>query len=204
MKNKILNYIEQNHLKVIGISFGINLLLFLAVALNQSNKSVVVANVAGITDNKPVSIAYTIVPTKNSLNVIYVEVVGEVKNPGIYKINKPLMLLELIDLAGGLTSDADLDYLHKSLPLSKIVANNDKIYIPKLGGVANTSSQSVSTSLININTASLTELDELPGVGAATAQKIIAGRPYSTLDDLKSLDGISDSLYNKIVSLITL
>jgi competence protein ComEA len=59
-----------------------------------------------------------------------------------------------------------------------------------------------NASLIDLNSASLTDLETLPGVGASTAKKIVAGRPYQSIDDLKSA-GISQSVINKIKPLVT-
>jgi competence protein ComEA len=133
----------------------------------------------------------------------YIEVVGQVKNPGVYELNKNLLVLEAIEAAGGFTDDADLQYVHKSIALSEIVKANQKIYIPAKNSDSSAAISANSNGLININTASLDELDTLPGIGAVYAAKIIAGRPYAAIEDIKN-SGIGESLYNKIAELITL
>ena len=200
MKKKISNYIESNYKQIVLGSLLANVVLVFLLFTNHAESSVVIANAASETDNHIVSI--TSPPADSAL---IIEVVGQVNNPGIYRISKPIMVLEAIDLAGGLSSGADMNYVHKSLTLSKLVMNNEKIYIPEASEtITNTTSDSVNSTLININSASKTQLDELPGVGDVTAQKIIDGRPYAAIEDLKSLEGISTNLYNKIVSLITI
>ena len=199
MKKKIFDFLDANNKKIISVSLIINSILAFLLFSNHGESSVVVANVVNNTDN--ISVSATVLPSSYT---IIIEVVGEVNNPGIYRISKPIMVLEAIDLAGGLSANADMNYVHKSLALSKTVTNNEKIYIPRISEAVNSTSAPADSSLININSATKDQLDVLPGVGDVTAQKIIDGRPYSSIEDLKLLEGISDSLYNKIVTLITI
>ena len=135
----------------------------------------------------------------------FVEITGQVNSPGVYELDRKILVIELINLAGGLKDSADLQIVHKDIVLSKYVEPFQKIYIP--GNFENNksnSSTSVGNSLISINNASVEELDSLPGVGPVTAEKIISARPFSSLEDIKNVDGIGESLYNKIISQITL
>jgi len=140
----------------------------------------------------------------------YVEITGQVASPGVYQTTKRLMVIELIQLAGGLTDFADLETVHKDISLSSIVEDRQKIYIPALPEFKNGSPSSAGVissengAKININTASLEQLDALPDIGPATANKIIAARPYKTIEDLKNVEGIGDKTYNNLISLITL
>jgi len=140
----------------------------------------------------------------------YVEITGQVTSPGVYQITKSLMVIELIQLAGGLTDFADLETVHKDISLSSIVEDRQKIYIPALPEFKNGSPSSAGVigsengAKININTATLEQLDALPDIGPATANKIIAARPYKTIEDLKNIEGIGDKTYNNLISLITL
>src|SRR3989304_6419628 len=63
----------------------------------------------------------------------FIEVLGNVKAPGVYELNRELMVLEAIELAGGFLPTADLIFVHKTLALSKKVAPYEKIYIPGIG-----------------------------------------------------------------------
>ena len=151
-------------------------------------------------------------------NTFFIEILGQVQNPGVYELNKKIIILEALELAGGLTEDADLLYIHKILPLSELVSEHQKIYIPSIfensvavTGESESASKSSKTAenldnkgvKININTASLEELISLPGIGAATAEKIISNRPYTSLEQLKDIQGIGEGKYNSIVTLIT-
>jgi comEA protein len=131
---------------------------------------------------------------------------GGVKNPGVYAINEDTRISDLINTSGGLTENADLSFLDEKINLAQKVKDEDHIYIPTLNliGSENNISESPSTGLININTASLSDLDTLPGVGESTAQLIIDNRPYSSIEDLKNVRGIGDSKFNSIAELITI
>jgi competence protein ComEA len=140
----------------------------------------------------------------------YVEITGQVLSPGVYEISRSLMVIELIELAGGLTEFADLETVHKDISLSGIVEDRQKIYIPALPDYKNGSKDIVgpmgsdNSSKININTATLEQLDALPDIGPSTANKIISARPYKTIEDLKNVEGIGEKTYNNLISVITL
>lgn len=136
---------------------------------------------------------------------IYVEIVGFVKRPGVYELPEEILIIELLEFAGGLHEDADLEFVHKNVPLATKISDGQKIFIPpktseyKSENLSNFS----NTNLININTSTVEELMTLSGVGQVTAEKIIEGRPYSEVRDLLEVSGIGESIFNKIVSLIS-
>lgn len=133
---------------------------------------------------------------------IVVDVSGEVKTPGVYKLAAGLRVNDAIAAAGGFTQEADKSKMN----LAAKAQDGQKIYVPAIGGqmISNTGQViSESSGLININSAPEAELDKLPGVGPVTAQKIIASRPYSTLDDLLTKKAVSSSVFSKIKDLVT-
>jgi len=134
----------------------------------------------------------------------YVEILGQVKKPGVYYIRDKTLILQAIDLAGGITPDGDLMYIHKNIALSKYIEPQQKIYIPSQAEGQSVSTAQASADVISVNSASQSELEALVGVGPVTAQKIIAGRPYSKLEDLVGTRILSQSGYDKIVSQISL
>lgn len=130
---------------------------------------------------------------------VVVDVSGAVKNSGVYTLASDARVSNVVDAAGGLTEDAD----RARVNLAAKVNDGNKIVIPRIG---ETVSQSVGESvnqLVSINSGTQTELEKLPGVGPATAQKIISLRPYNTPDELLSKKAVSSSVYQKIRDLVT-
>jgi competence protein ComEA len=141
-------------------------------------------------------------PEENRIFNKYIYLSGEINKPGTYKFNNEIRLSELIEKAGGFTENADMEFVNKDLNLSQKVLDEMKIFVPSKNS-KQIASQSPTTSQININTATITELDTLPGIGESTAKKIIDGRTYKSIEDLKNVSGIGDSKFNQIKDLIT-
>ena len=149
---------------------------------------------------------------------ITVEVAGEVLAPGVYKLPAESRIEDLLIVSGGFTAGADRNWTDKYLNRAAKLTDGQKVFIPNANEQSDKSSaknsggyQTVSSSfssdsntLININTASLGELDSLPGIGPVYGQSIIEHRPYSTLEELVSSGVIKKSLYDKIKNLITI
>jgi len=145
---------------------------------------------------------------------VKVDIEGSVVNPGVYEFNKEDRIGDAILAAGGLTEQADLAWIEKNINRAAKLLDGGKIYIPKKGdsGNRNTevrsqsteSSLGAATGLININSATQAELESLPGVGPATAGKIIEARPYQTLEELKTKKAVGNALYDKIVEKLTI
>jgi competence protein ComEA len=121
-------------------------------------------------------------------------------------------------MSGGLTPLADKIWTEKYLNRTVKLTDGQKVYIQsvneqlssvsaKNGGGNQTISpnfSSDSNTLININTASFSQLDSLPGIGQVYGQSIIEHRPYSTLGELVSNGAIKQSLFDKIKNLLTI
>lgn len=132
---------------------------------------------------------------------IVVDVEGAVISPGVYSLSSKSRILDALATAGGLSEDADRIWVEKNINLAKKAADGVKIYIPRTGEqVLSDTSSSIGTAgpVININTASATDLDSLPGVGAVTSQKIIDGRPYGQIEELLSKKIVGQSTFDKI------
>ena len=136
---------------------------------------------------------------------IIIHISGAVINPGIIKLQAGERIADAIEKAGGCTQEADL----KNVNLAYVVQDGTKIYIPSIGeeseniietnagsGVLADGKENVK---VNINTASLIELQEIPGVGETTAQKIIDYREkngkFTNVEDLKNVSGIGDAKF---------
>ena len=135
---------------------------------------------------------------------IKVDVAGAVENPAVYNLSSDARVEDAIKLAGGFSDNANADFISKTLNLSQKLTDGEKLYIPfqgeSVGGVVG-SGGAVGAKL-DVNSASEADLDNLPGVGPATAQKIIQGRPYSVVDDLINKKSVTKSIYDKIKDLI--
>ncbi len=138
---------------------------------------------------------------------IMVDVAGAVERPGVYSLSKDARIQDALIAAGGMRQDANRDAVSKSLNLASRVSDGMKIYIPFQGDAISppqTSVQGSSFTLISLNNASSNELESLPGIGEVTAEKIIANRPYMSLDEVVSKGALRKSVYEKIKESISL
>lgn len=141
--------------------------------------------------------------TEPSLDVV-VDVSGAVANPGVYKFPQGSRISDAIKSAGDVLADkVDKAALSKNINLAQIVQDGAKIYIPFEGDSSKVYySKDVASeegSVLNINTASEGDLDsKLAGIGPVFAQKIVAGRPYSRIEELYERNIISKSVFEKI------
>ncbi|MGE5042134.1 MAG: SLBB domain-containing protein [Candidatus Levyibacteriota bacterium] len=139
-----------------------------------------------------------------------VDVSGEVAKPGVYSLASDARVQDALSAAGGLGSDADRDYVARSINLASPLKDGLKIYIPKIGEKPSAASPETfagvqdSQGLISINNATTQELDSLPGVGMVTAEKIINGRPYSSVEELLNRKIVTSKVYNGIKDKLSL
>lgn len=143
--------------------------------------------------------------SQDNTGTIMVFVCGEVKNPGVYEMNRDDRVCDAILRAGDFTDKADTDYLNQAAGLT----DGEKLYIPNEEEVE-TNDISVAdddSGLININTATAAELKTLPGIGDVKAEAIVAYRNnhgnFGSVDDIKKVDGIKSGLYDSIKDMIT-
>lgn len=143
---------------------------------------------------------------KGELVEIMVDVAGAVEKPGLYKLTSGSRIGDALVIAGGLSADADREWVAKSINLAEVLKDGGKVYVPGrnvnnnqssiLNNQTNTNNQ--NSKLININTASMSELDGLMGIGEARARLIMDNRPYSNIDELVSKAKIPQSVYEAI------
>ena len=160
------------------------------------------------------------VQTSDGVKKVSVYICGEVMEPGIYIAPSGVILNDIIEDAGGLTSEASVNNIN----LVYQVTCNMSIYIPSVeetshgfvggeiirqdgvyvwGAQSGSSADTAagSTVTVNINTATETELKSLPGIGDVTAKAIIdyrKSKPFEKPEDIKNVTGIGDSKYNRI------
>lgn len=135
---------------------------------------------------------------------ISVDVQGEVAKPGIQVHSVPfdskLRIADLLASAGGVLETSDKEYIAKNINLASEVKDGFKIYIPKDGEneAVLGASQGSSAAGTSVNTATIQQLEALPGIGATRAQRIIEHRPYTNLEDLGEKAEIPASVLEKI------
>ena len=162
------------------------------------------APAAGRTSVEPSSAA---VPA--ALATVTVHVVGEVRHPGVYRLPGGSRAADAVAAAGGLLGPAD----QTAVNLARVVADGEQIAVPREGetglvGAATAGSAGAARpGKIDLNTAGEAQLDTLPGVGPATAAKIVSDRtengPFRTVDDLLRVPGIGPSKFDALKDLVT-
>ena len=171
---------------------------------------------------------------KNSVNIaepaaipaaetktVTVYVAGAVNNPGVTTVPDGSRVIDAITACGGVTADAD----QNNINMAELLRDGQQITVPEKIAIPTTDrydeqttpvadkksspspSAAKSTRTININTATESELDELPGVGPATAKKIVEYRQnngrFETPEDIKKVRGIGDGKFAKMKDMIT-
>jgi competence protein ComEA len=139
--------------------------------------------------------------------VILVDVAGWVRRPGVYEFDEGARVIDAIDAAGGARSGALLESLNLAAPL----ADGIQILVPREGETvarpASGGAVAGVAGLINVNTATPTELEELPDVGEVIAQAIVDYRtengPFASVDQLLDVSGIGDATLENIRELVT-
>ncbi len=152
---------------------------------------------------------------------VVVHVSGAVNQPGVFSLPKNSRMQDALNAAGGLAPEADT----QSLNLAAFLVDGELIWIPfqpleqsqkqtltkNQGSQATTAIQPTAqnkSKLININTASQSELERLPSIGPVTAKKIIAYRetngPFTQIDSIQQVNGIGPATFEDIKDLITI
>ena len=157
---------------------------------------------------------------------IFVDIKGEVENPGVYEVSNGSRVIDIINVAGGLNKNSNTRYIN----LSKVVSDGDVIVIYSNEEIEEAKESDIiyvetpcvceeindsciennvtsENNLVNINTASVEVLMTLSGIGEVKANAIIEYRDsnglFSSIEDLMNVDGISETIFNKIKENIT-
>lgn len=153
------------------------------------------------------------------LQQVYIYVCGAVELPGVYCMKQGSRLYEAVEMAGGLTSDADENCLNMARQITDgeqvvILTQEETAALKEAGAYtypAGDTAQAMSvqdSGLVNINTATAAELTTVSGIGAGRAQAIIDYREkngsFACIEDIKKVDGIKDGLFSKIKDKITI
>lgn len=144
----------------------------------------------------------------DAVETIFVHVAGEVKTPGLIELALGARVAQAVADAGGATSSADLSAVN----LAQVVSDGEQIYLPAIGEqapeAANHSEATDDGSPINLNTATASELQDLPGIGPVMAERIIANRtevgPFTSVDDLQRVSGVGPAIIGNIRDVVSL
>jgi competence protein ComEA len=167
--------------------------------------------VTRVPDGQPIALEPS--PTKVSIEV---QVLGGVVRPGVYSFPEGSRVQDAITAAGGLLADIDPN----SINLVAKLQDGQQLVIPGGTGVTGSATPggpftviptpggpASSATLININKATLSDLESLPGIGPTTAQKIIDYRtqhgPFSSISDIMNVAGIGPATFDRLQGLIS-
>lgn len=159
------------------------------------------------------AVAQEMVPTESAEQTcVIIHVVGAVRHPGIVSIDAGSRVSDALDAAGGLLANA----AQEALNLARVVADGEQVAVPTIdewqaGGLAGGGpaagggaggASGACAAVVNLNTATVTELETLPGVGPSTAAKIVADREANGLftapEDLMRVSGIGEKKFEAL------
>lgn len=151
---------------------------------------------------------------KNDNSVIYVYICGAIEKPDVYEVESGSRLFELIQIAGGFSAEADTNYLNLAREVQDgeqiiVLTSKETSELKKNANVAvitekasDLNHQDKVSGLVDINTASETELTAITGIGSSRAQAIIKYRQehgsFNRIEDIMKVNGIKDGLFSKI------
>lgn len=167
---------------------------------------------SGSTNTNKIEVLDSASESQGGQEQIVVQIAGAVEKPGVYTFEKNSRVEDLMISAGGISADADREWVDKVINRAAKLVDGQKYYIPSIneqsdilsanvgGGYQNTSGtfSLPGEGLMNINSASQKDLESLSGIGPVYAQKIIEHRPYSTLEELVSKGAIRQFVFEKI------
>ncbi len=203
--------------------------VFLFHSCGQDSEWIISGEDKGSADQSNLDENETSIPSKEVATTaasITVDLAGEVRKPGVYILSAGSRVYQVIDQAGGLTEKADT----RNTNLAAVLSDGTKLYIPSkedviketevsgqkagsafIGGntassAGTSTGQQADNALINLNTASSEDLQNLPGVGPATAEKILSYRKqyggFSKKEQLMDVSGIGEKTFSKLEALI--
>ena len=147
-------------------------------------------------EHESAPVTFATVSSESAASTIFVHVAGNVAQPGMVELPAGARVADAIEAAGGVTKHADSGAVN----LAREVRDGEQVFVPREG-------ESAGASHININRATVAELDSLPGVGPALASRIVEYRrehgPFSTVKDLQKVSGIGPVIISEIADIAT-
>jgi competence protein ComEA len=145
--------------------------------------------------------------------ILVVEIVGAVEQPGVFRLPAGSRVGDLVAAAGGYGPRVDADGAGRSLNLAAVLKDGDQIRVPSrddvaaapAGGSGTGGGGSAAAGPIDLNRATESELDTLPGIGPVTAAKIVASRdeqPFAAVEDLRTRKLLGEKTYASLKDLV--
>lgn len=146
-------------------------------------------------------------PGTSSNQVIYIDVAGKVKTPGVYQLPEGSRVIDAITIAGGVKLGVSTSHIN----LARKLVDGEQVLIMKekfISAPTSSGRKSIFAGKVSLNSASKAQFDSLPGIGPVIAQRIIDHRnkngPFQTLESIQSVSGIGESIFRQISSRLTL
>lgn len=135
---------------------------------------------------------------------IFVHILGAVEKPGLYELAEGDRAVDVVAAAGGFLDTADQSQLN----LARVLVDGEQIVVPVLGEAPPAEAPGVaSDGKVNLNTATVADLETLPRIGPALAERILAWRDahgsFASVDDLRSVSGIGEKTFEQLKDLVT-
>lgn len=185
-----------------GLRLGIGALVLLL--LGGLVTAVVVSLLGALGESRRLPPAPTSTTETPAGAAVYVHILGEVGTPGVYVLRDGDRVIDAIAAAGGFTASAD----QHAVNLVRFVSDGEQILVPAQGAAPAPGVPPVTAGgKVNLNTATVTELDTLPRVGPVMAERILAWREehgrFTSVDDLLGVPGIGDRTFEALRDLVT-
>ena len=160
------------------------------------------------TSTGPISTnAKSTAPGISSNQVIYIDVAGKVKTPGVYQLPEGSRVIDAITIAGGVKLGVSTSHIN----LARKLVDGEQVLIMKekfISAPTSSGRKSIFAGKVSLNSASKAQFDSLPGIGPVIAQRIIDYRnkngPFQTLESIQSVSGIGESIFRQISPRLTL
>lgn len=179
------------------------ILILLAIALVAV--AVVAVSRLHAGDARPAAVVEdTPAPTRTPEPHVVVDVTGAVAHPGVYRLSAGSRVVDALLAAGGMTGEADLDALNKAAPIH----DGQRIYVPRPGETIPAGSGGSDAQLkVDVNHATASELEVLPGIGPTTAARIVRSRgshPFARIEELQTRGLVTARVFADIKDMVTI